>query len=46
MKYSKPQITNCERASSAIMSTQAKDFNQPVDASLIQGTNPGYAADE
>jgi hypothetical protein len=46
MKYTKPQITSSERASSAIMSTQTKELNQQVDASLVQGTNPGYSADE
>jgi hypothetical protein len=46
MKYTRPQITNSERASLAIMSSQVKELNQQVDASLIQGTNPGYSADE
>jgi hypothetical protein len=45
MKYTKPQITNTEAASLAIMSTGQKENVLPIDNSLQQ-TNAAYSADE
>jgi hypothetical protein len=45
MEYTKPQITNTENASLAIMSTQQKEPTAMVDGIELQ-TNAAYSADE
>jgi hypothetical protein len=46
MKYTKPQITNVESASSAIMNTGVGKVQGGGDSAPDMITNPAYSADE